>query len=46
MDYAPYLPEIREYIRPPFDVLETYPSTEGFIAYGDRVEERGMQMVL
>jgi hypothetical protein len=30
----------------PFDVLETYPSTEGFIAYQDRLEERGMQLVL
>ena len=30
----------------PFDVLETYPSTEGFIAYQDCLEERGMQLVL
>lgn len=46
MDYEPFLPEIKNYIRMPFDVLETYPSTEGFIAYQDRLEERGMQLVL
>ncbi|MFN0213714.1 MAG: GH3 auxin-responsive promoter family protein [Saprospiraceae bacterium] len=46
MDYEPFLPEIKKYIDMPFDVLETYPSTEGFIAYQDRLEERGMQLVL
>jgi len=46
MDYEPFLPEIKKYINMPFDVLETYPSTEGFIAYQDRLEERGMQLVL
>jgi len=46
MDYAPFLPEIKKYIKMPFDVLETYPSTEGFIAYQDRREVRGMQLVL
>ena len=46
MDYEPFLPEILKYISMPFDVLETYPSTEGFIAYQDRLEERGMQLVL
>jgi phenylacetate-coenzyme A ligase PaaK-like adenylate-forming protein len=46
MDYEPFLPEIKKYIDIPFDVLETYPSTEGFIAYQDQLEERGMQLVL
>jgi len=46
MDYEPFLPEIKKYISVPFDVLETYPSTEGFIAYQDRREARGMQLVL
>lgn len=46
MNYEPFLPEIKKYINMPFDVLETYPSTEGFIAYQDRLEERGMQLVL
>lgn len=46
MDYMPYLEEIKRYITTPFDVLETYPSTEGFIAYQDIREERGMQLVL
>ncbi|MBL7827472.1 MAG: GH3 auxin-responsive promoter family protein [Saprospiraceae bacterium] len=46
MDYEPFLPEIRQYIDLPFDVLETFPSTEAFIAYQDRLEERGMQLVL
>ena len=46
MDYEPFLPEIKKYINMPFDVLETYPSTEGFIAYQDQLEERGMQLVL
>lgn len=30
----------------PFDVYETYPSTEGLLAYQDRLEERGMQLIL
>lgn len=46
MDYGPFLPEIKKLINMPFDVLETYPSTEGFIAYQDRLEESGMQLVL
>jgi len=46
MDYEPFLGEIKNYINMPFDVLETYPSTEGFIAYQDCLEERGMQLVL
>jgi len=46
MDYEPFLPEIKKYIDLPIDVLETYPSTEAFIAYQDRREERGMQLVL
>ncbi|HAD12457.1 MAG TPA: hypothetical protein DCF33_08460 [Saprospirales bacterium] len=46
MDYEPFLPEISQYMDVPFDVLETYPSTEAFIAYQDRVNERGMQLVL
>jgi hypothetical protein len=46
MDYEPFLSEIKKYINMSFDVLETYPSTEGFIAYQDRLEERGMQLVL
>jgi phenylacetate-coenzyme A ligase PaaK-like adenylate-forming protein len=46
MDYEPFLPEIRKYINMPFDVIETYPSTEGLLAYQDRLEERGMQLIL
>jgi hypothetical protein len=46
MDYEPYLPEIKKYINMPFDVFETYPSTEGLLAYQDRLEERGMQLIL
>lgn len=46
MDYEPFLPEIRQYIDFQADILETYPSTEAFIAYQDRVDERGMQLVL
>ena len=46
MDYEPFLQQIKEYIDLPFDLLETYPSTEGFIAYQDKLEERGMQLVL
>ncbi len=46
MNYEPYLPEIKKYINMPFDVLETYPSTEGFIAFQNSIEERGMQLVL
>jgi len=46
MNYEPFITEIKSYINTPFDVLETYPSTEGFIAYQDCLEERGMQLVL
>jgi len=46
MNYEPFIAEIKSYIKMPFDVLETYPSTEGFIAYQDCLEERGMQLVL
>jgi phenylacetate-coenzyme A ligase PaaK-like adenylate-forming protein len=46
MDYEPFLTEIKKYINMPFDILETYPSTEGFIGYQDCLEERGMQLVL
>jgi hypothetical protein len=46
MDYDPFLPEIKKYINMPFDVFETYPSTEGLLAYQDRLEERGMQLIL
>ena len=46
MDYEPFLPEIKKYINMPFDVIETYPSTEGLLAYQDRLEERGMQLIL
>jgi hypothetical protein len=46
MDYEPFMPEIKKYINMPFDVYETYPSTEGLLAYQDRLEERGMQLIL
>jgi hypothetical protein len=46
MDYEPFLPEIKKYINMPFDVYETYPTTEGLLAYQDRLEERGMQLIL
>jgi hypothetical protein len=46
MDYMPFLPEIQTYIRRPFRIYESYPSTEGFIAYQDQENVRGMQLVL
>jgi len=46
MDYKPFLPEIRRFMPSSFTILESYPSTEGFIAYQDRAEESGMQLVL
>jgi len=46
MDYLPFLPEIQTHIRKPFRVYESYPSTEGFIAYQDQENIRGMQLVL
>ena len=46
MDYEPFLPEIKKYINMPFDVFETYPSTEGLLAYQDVLNERGMQLIL
>jgi len=46
MDYEPFMPEIKKYINMPFDVFETYPTTEGLLAYQDRLEERGMQLIL
>ena len=46
MDYEPFMPEIKKYINMPFDAYETYPSTEGLLAYQDSLEERGMQLIL
>jgi len=46
MDYTPYESEIKSHIKKPFNIYESYPSTEGFIAYQDRNNERGMQLVL
>lgn len=46
MDYEPFMPEIKKYINMPFDAYETYPSTEGLLAYQDRLDERGMQLIL
>jgi len=46
MDYDPFMPEIKKYINMPFDTFETYPSTEGLLAFQDRLTERGMQLIL
>ena len=39
-------PEYKKHIGGSFDILETYPSTEGFLAYQDRLEETGLQLAL
>jgi len=46
MNYEPYLKEYEEYIGGPFDILETYPSTEGFLGYQDQLKEKGIQLLL
>jgi hypothetical protein len=46
MDYAPYLPEIERYMGAGFTILESFPSTEGFIAFQDNPKLRGLQFAL
>jgi hypothetical protein len=45
VNYAPYRDAIAQYIDKPFDQLETYPSSEGFIAYKDRLDDDGLALV-
>jgi len=46
MSVEPYRKLINEYLDMPYDQLETYPSSEGFIAYKDRLGEPGMVLSL
>ena len=45
MRYQPYLPILEEYMTSQYDVLESYPASEGIFAYQDRMGEEGMVLV-
>ncbi len=42
VNYAPYRSRIEEIIGKPVDAIETYPASEGFIAYQDSQREPGL----
>jgi hypothetical protein len=46
VNFEPYRPHFRELIGGPFDSIETYPASEGFIAFQDSQEEEGMLLML
>lgn len=46
VNYAPYKQKIQQLIGGPIDLIETYPASEGFIAYQSDCEEDNMQLVV
>lgn len=46
MNCDPYLAELKQQISIPFALLDSYPSTEGFIAYQNNIGDKAMQLVL
>ena len=46
MNYEPYLPMMKEYIGGDFDLLDSYPASEGVFAYHEYAGQVGMQMHL
>jgi hypothetical protein len=42
VNYAPYAARMQELIGAPIDLLETYPASEGFIAYQDKPDADGL----
>ncbi len=46
VNFAPYRKKIFETIGRPVDSIETYPASEGFIAYQDTQESEGLLMLL
>lgn len=46
VNYAPYRQKIQQLIGGPIDLIETYPASEGFIAYQTDCEEDNMQLVV
>ncbi len=46
VNFEPYRSHFQDLIGGPFDSIETYPASEGFIAFQDSQEEEGMLLVL
>lgn len=46
VNFLPYRQKIRDLIGKPIDSIETYPASEGFIAYQDQQQEPGMLLNL
>ncbi|MEK6480680.1 GH3 auxin-responsive promoter family protein [Catalinimonas sp. 4WD22] len=46
VNFAPYRKKIFESIGRPIDSIETYPASEGFIAYQDSQQEEGLLLLL
>ena len=46
VNYEPYRQSIQNLIGRPIDILQTYPTSEGFIAYQDSQQENGLLLLL
>ncbi|XOD69697.1 MAG: GH3 auxin-responsive promoter family protein [Flavobacteriales bacterium AspAUS03] len=46
VNYTPYQKVIQELIGRQIDIIQTYPASEGFIAYQDRQQEEGLLLLL
>lgn len=46
VNYEPYKKSIQNLIGRPIDILQTYPASEGFIAYQDSQKEKGLLLLL
>ncbi|WP_103327787.1 GH3 family domain-containing protein [Bacteroidetes bacterium endosymbiont of Geopemphigus sp.] len=46
VNYEPYRKSIQNLIGRSVDILQTYPASEGFIAYQDRQKEKGLLLLL
>jgi phenylacetate-coenzyme A ligase PaaK-like adenylate-forming protein len=46
VNYEPYRPQIEDIIGFPIDTIETYPASEGFIAFQDRQKEKGLLLMV
>jgi phenylacetate-coenzyme A ligase PaaK-like adenylate-forming protein len=45
VNYGPYRPQIEDIIGFAIDTIETYPASEGFIAFQDRQKEKGLLLM-
>lgn len=46
VNFAPYAAKVNEWVGKEIDLLETYPASEGFIAFQDQIGDPAMQLVV